>query len=106
MAVIKALKHIVSRHLPKYTASRHPKKIIMFIDNKTVLKFINFSAYPKYNCTRILVQQILALILDISILFPSHHLTFAKIKSHAGYTGNERILAGISNIWTYTLCPS
>eukprot|EP01083_Nonionella_stella_P032757 89633_1 len=87
------------------TAASYPTKhdatlprIAIFIDNKTVLKFINFTAYPKYNCTRLLIQDILAMILDISILHPTYCLTFAKIKSHAGFTGNERIDSLVSRI--------
>eukprot|EP01083_Nonionella_stella_P043606 117654_1 len=83
-AVILILHHI-TLHPPA------APQIAIFVDNLTVIKLLEFSSYPKYNCTRMLVQNALQTLANIEHQHPTIHIKFIKIKSHAGHEGNKRI---------------
>ncbi len=66
-------------------------KLAIFIDNIGVLNYMNFTAYPKYNDYKLIVENIFNLLNKLHHKLPNTHFHFIKIPAHAGYKGNENI---------------
>ncbi|MCP4139020.1 MAG: hypothetical protein GY755_01815, partial [Chloroflexi bacterium] len=66
-------------------------QIILFIDNIGVLKYLNFTSYPKYEVYKKEVENMFISLSKLAQSLPDLHINFFKIKSHTGIYGNEKI---------------
>ena len=84
MAVLSALCYI------KNNLSPNPK-INIYTDCQTVLQYLNFQAYPKYNNTRNIIQAILRTLCLIQNKNPNLRISINKVKAHTNIDGNNII---------------
>ncbi len=61
---------------------------LIYIDNLSILQFLNFECYPKYNNIKLIIESILIKLKQIQIKFPHIIIYFCKIKSHSGNVQN------------------
>ena len=72
----------------------HPtnsQKINIFADCQTVLQYLNFNAYPKYNNIKQVTEAIFKTLSIIQSKNPSLKLYLKKVKSHSNIPGNKKI---------------
>ena len=67
------------------------KKVIIFSDSLTSLKYLNMSSYPRYNDTKTIIENLFNILCDIQTKDSEIHIIFAKIKAHSDFKGNETI---------------
>ena len=60
-------------------------------DSQTTLEYIKLSNYPKYNNTKLEMENIFKTLLLIQSKLPMIHFNFYKVKSHTKVPGNDRI---------------
>ena len=60
-------------------------KIFIFTDCQTVLQYLTFQAYPKYNNVKQIIQAVLNSLTIIQHKSPKTKIYINKVKSHSGY---------------------
>ncbi len=76
------MNHILNSNWNKNT------QINIYIDNLSILQFLKFECYPKYNNIKLIIESILIKLKQIKIKYPTLHITFYKIKAHSGNVQN------------------
>ena len=84
MAVLSSLQYI-HRHPPPIS------KINLYTDCQSILQYLNFSAFPKYNTVKIIIEAILKTLTLMQYKSPALKIYLKKVKSHTDISGNNTI---------------
>ena len=83
MAVFSVLIYI-KQHPP----IQYKNTIYIYSDSLTVLQYLNFSSFPKYNNTKQIIEKILKILIIIQHQHPNLMIQIIKVKSHTNIKGN------------------